>query len=89
MNMIQTLLILVVVGAAIIGIHSMLTTRANYKKFDFNWYRSEFPNLITNQGVKCYKCGSERMVVKKLMEHSYTKAHCCGRCGQRLYYSKE
>ena len=63
--------------------------RAEHKRMDFNWYSKEFPDLITPHGVKCFKCGSEHMVVKNVMRHFHTKAHSCGRCGQALYYSPE
>lgn len=79
--------LLIILVAVSLALH--FRRQANYRKFNFEWYRREFPNLITARGVKCYKCGSDHMVVRNLMQGSYTKAHSCGRCGQTLYYSPE
>lgn len=66
-----------------------LARRWRFRKYNYDWYARTYPNLITRHGVKCFKCDSERLVVRNLLQQTFTKAHSCGRCGQTLYYSPE
>ncbi len=56
---------------------------------DYNWYRSEHPELITEDGVKCSNCGSSRIHVRHLMQRTFLRKHFCSQCGTTLYYSHE
>lgn len=57
---------------------------------NFEWYRSTYPNAVDGKGqTKCFKCDSNRVHTKNLMNQTFTREHHCGNCGQTLYYSPE
>lgn len=56
---------------------------------DYNCYRSEHPDLVSRDGVKCFNCGSTRIQVRHLMQRTFLRKHFCGQCETRLYYSHE
>lgn len=59
------------------------------KKWNFDWYRAEFPALVGDRGVRCYKCNSSNIFTERLMQGIFMRAHICRQCGTKLYYSKE
>lgn len=59
------------------------------KRWDYEWYRREFPKLVHNGRVSCYRCNSTDLRVERLMNHTYMRTHHCGQCGTTLYYSRE
>jgi len=68
---------------------SQIRSFLNFRRYDFNWYRREFPNLVKNGQVACYQCGSNDMGVERKLERTYMRSHICRRCGTTLYYSRE
>jgi hypothetical protein len=82
-------------GAVIVGIlvicalYSHFGDIAKMKKWDFDWYRGEFPKLVSNRGVQCYKCNGSNIGTERLMGQTYMRAHICRQCGTKLYYSNE
>ena len=87
------LAIIVIIGIGVIQVlYSRFVENAKIskmKKWDFEWYRKEFPKLVSNRGVQCYKCNSFNIGTERLMEQTYMRAHLCKQCGSKLYYSKE
>lgn len=61
----------------------------NFRRFDFNWYRREFPHLVQHGQVTCYSCGSNDMGIERKLQQTYVRSHVCRRCGTTLYYSRE
>lgn len=62
---------------------------AKLKKWDFNWYRSEFPHLVKNGSVTCYKCNGHNIGTERLLNQTFLRGHVCRQCGTTLYYSQE
>lgn len=68
---------------------------SRYRKFTrfakqtYDWYKQQYPELLTDQGARCYSCKSSSVRVRGLMNHTYTREHFCARCGATLYYSPE
>lgn len=56
---------------------------------DYNWYRLEHPELVTENGVKCSNCGSSHIHAHHLMQRTFLRKHFCSQCGTTLYYSHE
>jgi hypothetical protein len=76
----------IAIGGIIFLIHKRKTRLA---KFNFDWYRSEFPQLVSEGKVKCYKCGGSHLGTERMMNQTYMRSHICRQCGTTLYYSKE
>lgn len=62
---------------------------SNMKKFNFDWYRRQFPEFVSNRGVKCYKCKSPKVGTERVMNRTYMRSHICRQCGTTLYYTPE
>jgi hypothetical protein len=68
---------------------------SGYRRFSrfatltYEWYAHQYPDSITNNGVRCFACKSAHIRVRGLMNHSYTREHFCAQCGATLYYSPE
>ena len=67
----------------------------NYRRFamfqrqNFAWYAKTYPSSMVKGRVHCHSCSSDRVHVKNVMQHTYTRAHLCGNCGTTLFYSPE
>jgi len=83
-------LFIVVVFAAVIGIiiHQQMQL-AKKRRWNYQWYAGEFPNLVKNGRVACYRCQSTNLGVERLLNKTYLRAHICRQCGTTLYYSSE
>lgn len=62
---------------------------AKLRRFNYDWYRGEFPDLVTARGVRCYRCNSSNIGTELLKQQTFLRAHVCRQCGTRLYYSQE
>jgi hypothetical protein len=72
------------------GLTVYLRRQAVWKAHDFTWYRNAFPSHAHAHGeVSCRHCGSRKVRVRNMMEHTYMKAHECVQCGKALYFSPE
>lgn len=56
---------------------------------NFEWYRAQFPDLVKNGKVKCYRCAGESIHIEKLLHQTQLRMHTCRTCGTTLYYSSE
>lgn len=56
---------------------------------NFDWYRGEFPSLVANGRVTCYRCKGTSVGTERLMHNTFLRAHICRNCGTTLYYSRE
>jgi hypothetical protein len=56
---------------------------------NYEWYKSEHPDLVKGNRVSCYSCHNNRIHVRNLMNKTFTRAHFCTQCGKNLYYSAE
>ena len=81
------LVMFVSTGFFVISLTGLLSQR-RYKKQNYAWYKVEHPECVGAQ-VKCHACGSDKILLQKLMQHSYTRAHVCSHCGTTLFYSPE
>jgi len=72
-----------------LGIAQVSWRLSNLRRFDFNWYREQFPNLVTRDQVICYKCHSADIGVERKFQQTHARSHICRRCGTTLYYSQE
>ena len=59
------------------------------KRWNYEWYRGEFPQLARNGRVSCYKCAGSDVGTERFMNHTYMRSHVCRTCGTTLYYSPE
>ena len=90
MSMIFGLALLVVSVILIAG--NIIERRRRLRRLadqDYGWYRSEHPELVTADGVKCLNCGGTRIHVRHLMQRTFLRKHFCSQCGTTLYYSHE
>ncbi len=78
-----------VIGAIVTGHLTHARWRRQMAAQNYAWYRGEHPELVTQGGVKCARCGGTRIHVRGLMRHSYFREHFCTQCGAALYYSAE
>lgn len=62
---------------------------AKFEKMSYEWYLSENPKDSKTKKLACNSCGSNRINVRALMQHTYTREHFCAECGKTLYYSPE
>jgi len=62
---------------------------AKKRRWNYQWYAGEFPQLVKNGRVTCYRCGSTNLGVERLMNRTFLRAHICRQCGTTLYYSSE
>lgn len=60
-----------------------------FQTYDYLWYRGEFPELVRGNRIACYRCHSDQVTVRQLMNRTYTRQHFCAQCGTTLYYSPE
>lgn len=61
-----------------------------FEQQDFSWFRQRHPNSCDGNGqLSCPSCQGNRIRVRGLMRHSYTREHFCEVCGRTLYYSPE
>lgn len=60
-----------------------------FSKKTYLQYREDHPECVNNNKVSCFKCGSDRIHVRGLMNHTYHREHLCTQCGTTLYYSPE
>lgn len=64
--------------------------RRQMSAHNYDWYRTEHPDLVTRDGsVKCATCGGARVHVRGLMQKTFMREHFCTQCGATLYYSPE
>lgn len=71
---------------------TLFTLISRHKKFSiktYHWYRKAYPDNVRSNKVSCFKCGSDRIHVRGLMNHTYHREHLCYQCGTALYYSPE
>jgi hypothetical protein len=71
---------------------SLATLFWRFRKFStrtYLRYRNDHPDSVKNNAVNCFKCGSTRISVRGLMNHTYHREHLCTQCGTTLYYSPE
>ncbi len=62
----------------------------NWERHSFAWYCEAFPHAArAGMEVACRHCGSGRVTVKNLMNHTFMRSHCCENCGETLYFSRE
>ncbi len=61
----------------------------SYITRDHAWYAAKHPELVKSGGVQCPACKGDRIALRNLLQHSYTRAHVCANCGTTLYYSAE
>jgi hypothetical protein len=59
------------------------------RRWNYEWYRREFPELARYGRVACYECGGSDVGTERVMEHTYMRGHICRTCGTTLYYSSE
>lgn len=81
-------------GAAflVMGTYVMLTgvRRINrFQKKTYLWYKATYPLNVDGNRVTCFSCGSGRINVRSLMNHTYHRDHFCTQCGTSLYFSPE
>lgn len=81
--------IVLVIAAFIAYVAWFIQGQRNVQRFDFLWYRQEFPELVKDGRVACYRCHSKDTGVERKMNHSYVRSHFCRSCGTTLYYSRE
>lgn len=84
-NLMALVLFGLIVGV-LIYYKAQLAKRA---RWNYQWYASEFPDLVKNGRVICYKCSASNIGIERLMRHTYLRAHVCRQCGTTLYYSSE
>lgn len=71
---------------------SLATLFWRFRKFStktYLRYRTEHPDCVKGNKVACLQCGSDRIHVRGLMNHTYHREHLCTQCGTTLYYSPE
>ena len=81
--------IVLVIAAFVAKIVSIIQGQRNARRFDFLWYQGEFPELVKDGRVACYRCRGKDVGVERKMNHSYVRSHYCRSCGTTLYYSQE
>ncbi|MGM9483988.1 hypothetical protein ACS5PN_22520 [Roseateles sp. NT4] len=80
----------IVPGAFVCNVIGFVSQRSIWKRHDYAWYRQTFPEAVQAHGrLRCRHCGGERLSLRNLMNHSYTRAHVCEQCGKTLYFSPE
>lgn len=42
----------------------------NFRRYTFDWYRQEFPKLVTKHSVACYRCGNEHIETERKLQHT-------------------
>lgn len=85
----EILAVIAAVGVIIAGVIYQQMQLAKKRRWNYQWYAGEFPNLVRNGRVACYRCQSTNLGVERLMHQTYLRAHICRQCGTTLYYSSE
>lgn len=83
------LVIVLVIAAFAAHVVSHIRGQRNVDRFDFLWYRQEFPELVKDGRIACYRCHGKDIGVERKMNNSYVRSHYCRSCGTTLYYSRE
>lgn len=61
-----------------------------YQSQTYDWYISAYPaSSGSGKRPECSKCGSTHLQARRLMRHTFTVEHSCGKCGTPLYFSEE
>jgi len=55
----------------------------------FAWYCAQSPKNFRDGRVHCSACDSANIRTERLMNQTYVRAHVCGQCGTKLYFTKE
>ena len=82
------ILLLLVCAVAYKGISWYLAVR-RMKRYNYQWYKAEFPGLVSDKSVKCYQCGSTSIGTERVMQRTYMRTHFCRSCGTKLYFTPE
>lgn len=85
----ETLLEILVASAIVVGLIYYQMQLAKRRNWNFEWYAKEFPELVLNGRVTCYRCRASSIGTERLMQHTFLRAHVCRHCGTTLYYSSE
>lgn len=75
-----------------LGLYSMISGVRLINKFQtktYLWYKATHPLNVDGNRVTCFSCGSPRISVRPLMNHTYHRDHFCTQCGASLYFSPE
>lgn len=56
---------------------------------NYDWYCATHPDLCTSGRVQCFKCKSNRINARNMMNRTFMREHFCTQCGTTLYYSEE
>jgi hypothetical protein len=80
--------LLLVCAVAYKGISWYLAVR-RMRLYNYQWYKGEFPDLVSDKFVKCYRCGSTNVGTERVMQRTYMRSHFCRSCGTKLYFSPE
>ena len=73
----------------IFGTSSRQKMMATYREQNFEWFKQNHPECVTDHGVKCSNCGGTKIGIQKLMRKTFMRSHSCVTCGHNLYYSAE
>lgn len=63
--------------------------RQRLKAKSYDWYKAQYPQLVTGGRVRCFKCDGANVGTERMMNRMFLRAHICRQCGTVLYYSKE
>jgi len=87
------LLVIIIVVFVVFGVVAAIIQQyqrlQKLREQDYQWYRERYPEAIKGSRVTCNSCGSDRITVRGLMQHTYLREHVCTQCGSALYYSRE